>query len=56
MNSTHTLHRVVIYAAGAITHLFHCRPAEFRETAALTQIELKELNVFNGLFGECMKI
>lgn len=52
--------RVMVYVARAIRHLFHCSWTvvsfrKNRETAALTQIELRELNVFNRLFGECIK-
>lgn len=51
----------VIYAFKATEHLFHCRWTEFSfaeigQTEALTQIELKRLNVFNSLLGAVHKI
>lgn len=51
---------VMIYVARTIRHLFHWGWTVFcfckkEETAALAQIELKELNVFNRLFGECIE-
>lgn len=51
----------VIYAFKATGHLFHCSWTEFSfaeigQTEALTQIELKRLNVFNSLLGAVHKI